>query len=216
MRACLARDRHVLRSTLVPSEADASRRSHTADADHDAGAGYLNAGRVVLGPGHCHPVDLLEDGGPLGLGRRVPAMMRSYRPQSRPYCTRMISPRGRSRERPPPHAVDDVPPAALYLPVGHIMAADVLPPGRCLMPQSGGGRSHYAMRANLLTGLSRMPDACDRPGAARAVDRGRLPSLHPAIIGLPSVNQLDDLSTCTTGGAGAMTTATGRLRAAYS
>ena len=62
-----------------------------AGVDHDAGVDYLNAGRVVLGQCHCHPVDLLEDGGPLGLGRRVPAMMRSCRPQSRPYCTRMIS-----------------------------------------------------------------------------------------------------------------------------
>lgn len=47
--------------------------------------------------------------------------------------------------------------------------------GGCHMPQSGGRRGCLAVRANPLTRLSTMLDACDRTGAAPAGDRRRLP-----------------------------------------
>ena len=46
------------------------------------------------------------------------------------------------------------------------MTADVLPPGRYFMPQSGGGRGYYGMRSNLLR-QSALLDDCDRPAWPR-------------------------------------------------
>ena len=197
--------------------ADASRRSHTAGADHDAGAGYLDSRRAVLGQCHCCPVDLLEDGGPLGLGRRVPAMMRSCRPQSRPYCTRMISAPG-----PVARAA-----AALMLLTMCLQLRCISLRGTSWRPMSCrlAGASCRNPAADAVT----MPCAqicrqdcqeCLTPAIAlvrlgRSIG-GACRASSPPSSGPLGVNQLDDLSTCATGGAGAMATATGRLRAAYS